>query len=285
MRLGATIADYIDSSDPHVHVVECRKRGYRAAPSPDISIEQSDAIRDVKRAFAEADIVIAEVPAWVNALHPDAKKRQANWNVIAETLALADELEAVCCPTVVGSYNDSNASDSHAGHHPRNFTREAFDDTVQWVRQVLKQVNPVRSKLTLEICPWTLLDGPEIYLEIIHAVDHPGLAVHLDPANLVNNPRTYYGTTEMINRCFDLLGPRILSCHVKDVHYTLDARTVGIEEVVPGRGILDYATFLTRINGLSTEIPLIIEHLANQQEFDEAAGYIRNVAEQVKIKL
>jgi sugar phosphate isomerase/epimerase len=285
MRLGATIADYLASSDPEVHVAECRKHGYRSAPCPEVSIEQGGRIRAIKRAFDDADLVIAEVPAWVNPLDPDERKRRANLDTIAQRLALADELDAVCCPTVAGSYNDSDESDSHAGHHPKNFTTEAFDAVVQWVRAVLDQVNPRRTKLTLEICPWTTLDGPQAYLDLIEAVGHPGLAVHLDPANCVCDPRTYYGTPAMINRCFDLLGARIRSCHAKDVHYTLDARTVGIKEVVPGRGVLDYRTFLRRIGQLSSETPLIIEHLSGEREFNEAAGFIKQVARQVGVSL
>lgn len=285
MRLGATIADYLDASDPEAHVAECRKHGYRAAPCPEVSIEEGDRIRNIKQTFDDADIVIAEVPAWVNPLDPDEHRRRANLETIARQLALADELNAVCCPTVAGSYNESDDLDAHAGHHPKNFTPEAFDPVVDWVRAVLDQVKPKRTKLTLEICPWTMLDGPHAYLQLIEAIDRPGLAVHLDPANCVNNPRTYYGTTAMINDCFDLLGTRILSCHAKDVHYTLDARTVGIEEVVPGRGVLDYRTFLRRIEQLSSETPLIIEHLAGEHEFDEAATYIKQIAREVDVNL
>ena len=93
------------------------------------------------------------------------------------------------------------------GHHPDNFTDTAFDAVVQWVRRILEAVKPRRTKLTLEMSPWTLLDGPETYLRLLEAVNHPGLAVHLDPANAVRDPRTYYSTTELLNRCFDLLGP------------------------------------------------------------------------------
>ena len=78
MRLGATIAGFIGSSDPDIHVAECLKEGYRAAPCPDVTIDQPDKIRDIKRAFGDADIVIAEVPAWVNPLHPDTEKRRVN---------------------------------------------------------------------------------------------------------------------------------------------------------------------------------------------------------------
>ena len=217
--------------------------------------------------------------------HRDDAKRRANLQTIAEALALADEVEAVCCATVVGSYDGRDAWDAHVGHHPKNFSTEAFDQVVQWVRQVLNQVNPKQTRLTLEICPWTLLDGPQVYLDLINAVDHPGLAVHLDPANVVRDPRTYYGTTQMINHCFDLLGDRIRSCHAKDVHHTLDARTVGIEEVVPGRGVLDYETFVRRIDQVSPDTPLIIEHLASEQEFDEASEHIRGAARRVGASL
>ncbi len=285
MRLGATIADYLQSSDPEAHVDECLKRGYSASPCPDVSIGDSDAIRDIKGAFARADILIAEVTAWVNPLHPNEARRRANLQTIAEALALADEVAAVCCATVVGSYDGSDTWDAHVGHHPNNFSDEAFEQIVQWVRTVLTQVNPTRTRLTLEICPWTLLDGPEIYLELLNAVDHPGLAVHLDPANVVRDPRTYYGTTQMINHCFDLLGERIRSCHAKDVHYALDARTVGIEEVVPGRGVLDYQTFVRRIEEVSPDIPLIIEHLANEDEFKEAADHILEAAGRVGVSV
>ena len=283
MRLGATIGDYIKLVDPQAYVAECRKQGYRAAPCPEVTVRETEKIRDIKGAFAGADIVIAEVAAWVNPLHPHPEKRHKNLNTIAETLALADELEAVCCATVAGSFNGSDSWDAHVGHHPDNFTDTAFDAVVQWVRRILEAVKPRRTKLTLEMSPWTLLDGPETYLRLLEAVNHPGLAVHLDPANAVRDPRTYYSTTELLNRCFDLLGPWMRSCHAKDVHYALDARTVAIAEVPPGKGVLDYRTYLTRIEQLSPDTPLIIEHLATEGEYAEVGDFIRSVAREVGV--
>ncbi len=281
MRLGATIGDYLGTEDPDAHVAECRRQGYRAAPCPEVAVGDRDRIRDIKRAFGEADIVIGEVVAWVNPLHPDADTRRANRNTIAERLALADELEAVCCATVVGSYDGSDSWDSHVGHHPQNFSEEGFEAVVEWVRQVLTEVEPRRTKLTLEMSPWTLLDGPEIYLALLEAIGHPGLGVHLDPANAVREPRIYYATTELLNRCFDILGPWVRSCHAKDIHFALDARTVAIEEVLPGRGVLDYRTYVSRIERLSPDMPLIIEHLATEPEYKEVGDFIRGIANEV----
>ena len=88
-------------------------------------------------------------------------------------------------------------------------------------------------------------------------------------------------TTELLNRCFDILGPWIRSCHAKDIHFALDARTVAIEEVLPGRGVLDYRTYVSRIERLSPDIPLIIEHLATEPEYKEVGDFIRGIANEV----
>jgi len=283
MRLGATIDDYMESVDPGALVDECRAKGYRAAAMPLPVIDDADSVRGIAAAFSEAGIVLAEMGAWINPLHPDPKKRQQNLDEIARVLALGDEVGALCCTTVVGSYCEADDWLAHVGHHPENFSPRAFDEIVAWVRSVLDTVNPMRTKLTLEICPWTLLDSVEMYLELIRAIDRPGLGVHLDPANLVICPRTYYDTSAMINDCFDRLGPYIVSCHAKDVHWTLDARTVGIEEVVPGRGILDYTTIVRRANSVSPDLPLIIEHIETETSFDEAANYIKRICGEADI--
>ena len=281
MRLGANVEDYLESTDPGAFVAECRKHGYRAASWPGLDFTDKSSIEEIKNAFEQADILIAEVPAWVNPLHPDPEKKRKNLKTIEESLVLADELEAICCATVVGSLNGTDAWHSHVGHHPDNFTDSAFEAVVEWVQGILNEVKPQRTNLTLEMSPWTLLDGPEEYLRLLKAVDHPALAVHLDPTNAVRDPRSYYSTTEIVNRCFDLLGPWIRSCHAKDCHYALDARTVAIEEVIPGKGILDYRTYIQRMEELSPDTPLIIEHLGSEANYAEATDFIRGVAGEV----
>ena len=55
MRLGATIGDYLGTEDPTAHVAECRRQGYRAAPCPEVAFDDRGRIRDIKRAFGDAD--------------------------------------------------------------------------------------------------------------------------------------------------------------------------------------------------------------------------------------
>lgn len=281
MRLGADFSHY--SLDPEAYAAKYRAWGYRAATCPKVGVAETEKIRALREAFARADVVIGEVAAWVNPLDPRPEEKARNLKVIAETLAVADELGAVCCPTVAGSFDTTNALAPHVAPHPDNFTELAFEAVVEWVRQVLDAVQPRRARLTLEMSPWTILDGPDIYLRLLQAIDRPGLAVHLDPANAIRDAHLYYSTTDLVNRCFDLLGPWIVSCHAKDIQQDPYPATVALREVIPGKGILDYRTILKRIEQVSPQMPLIIEHLASEQEYAEAAGFIRGVASAVGV--
>lgn len=279
MRLGADFSHF--TLDPEAYVAKYKAWGYRAATCPKVALGESEKIRALRQAFAAADIIIAEVAAWVNPLDPRPAHQAANRRAIAEALALADELGAVCCPTVAGSFDTENARAPHVAPHQDNFTEAAFDAVVEWVRQVLDEVRPRSAKLTLEMSPWTILDGPEVYLRLLHAINRPGLAVHLDPANAVRDARLYFSSSALVNQCFDLLGPWIVSCHAKDVLQNPYPATVALHEVLPGRGILDYRTILRRIEQVSPDMPLIIEHLNSEAEYAEAASFIRGVAQEV----
>ena len=55
--------------------------------------------------------------------------------------------------------------------------------------------------------------------------------------------------------------------------------------VIPGHGILDYATFLRRAEGLGPDLPLILEHLQTETNFDEAAAHIKRVCTAAGVSL
>lgn len=284
MRLGATISSYFHDSDPAAYVGECRKWGYRSAPCPDVTIRETEKLRAIAEEFAKADIAIGEVHVWVSALDPRPDVRKKNRKQIVESLAIADELNARCCLTVAGTLDtrDDIASDTP---HPDNFRESTFEAVVEWVKSVLKEARPRRTKLALEMSPWTPLDDPDVYRRIVDTVDHPALAVHLDPSNAILTPRIFWSNTQLIHRCFDLLGRWIVSCHAKDLHYgsVVHLRHVNFGEVIPGNGVLDYRTFLKRANAVSTDLPIIMEHLPSAEDYAKGAAFIRSVAREVGV--
>ena len=114
---------------------------------------------------------------------------------------------------------------------------------------------------------WSLPDSPDACLRMIKAVDRPAFAVHLDPCNLINSPERFYHNTELLNECFDKLGPWIVSCHAKDLTWDVEMN-IHFREVPLGAGRLDYETYFRRVAALPADVPVMLEHMKDQAEYD-----------------
>jgi|CZKZ01.1.fsa_nt_gi sugar phosphate isomerase/epimerase len=275
IRLGGPI--FTTSDDPVALAREHRRLGYSAAYCPEMAtLSDSKLLNEIDRAFATENVVIAEVGAWKNLLDPDPVKRRENLDYVTQRCALADAIGARCCVDIAGSYNPS----TWYGPDPKNLSREFFDATVENCRHILDAVKPTRTRFTVEMMGWNLPDGPDAYLELIDAVDRKAFAVHLDVCNGINCPQRFYNNADFIRECFRKLGPFIISCHAKDLRWDVEMN-VHFEEVVPGRGQLDYSTYLGELAKLGREVPLMLEHLRTAEEYDEGRLYIRNVGDRV----
>ena len=269
IRLGGPI--FNAPKDPVALAREHRRLGYGAAYCPEMAtLSDSKLLNEIERAFAAESVVIAEVGAWKNLLDPDPAKRRENLDYVTQRCALADAVGALCCVDIAGSYNPS----SWYGPDPKNLSREFFDATVENCRHILDTVKPTRTRFTVEIMGWNLPDGPDAYLELIAAVDRKAFGVHLDVCNGINCPQRFYKNADFIRECFRKLGPSIVSCHAKDLRWAIEMN-VHFEEVVPGRGQLDYPTYLDELAKLGREVPLMLEHLRTAEEYDEGRLYIR----------
>jgi sugar phosphate isomerase/epimerase len=270
VRLGGPI--FLKSDDPEELAREHRRLGYSAAYCPQASATDKDRTRAIENAFRKADVVIAEVGAWKNMLDPDAAKRKANLEYVIERCALAEAVAARCCVDIAGSYNP----DVWYGPNPKNLSKDFFDATVQNCRTILDTVKPKRTKFTVEMMGWSLPDGPDAYLDLIKAVDRPAFAVHLDICNGINSPRRFYENAKYIDECFRKLGPHVASCHAKDLKWIVEMN-VHFQEVVPGRGELDYRHYLNGVASLPHQPPLMLEHLKTAEEYEEGKQYIKRV--------
>lgn len=271
IRLGGPVSG-AKPQDPEELALAHRALGYRAAYCPSISIKDSDRIRATREAFARHDVAIAEVGRWCNLMDQDAEKRRQNFQVVTDGLALAEAIGARCCVDIAGSFNKT----IWYGPNPENLSSKFFDAAVENARKIIDAVKPTRTKFCYEMMGWAFPDSPESCVKLVKAVDRPAFGVHLDPCNLINSPAKFYRNRDLLNECFDKLGKWIVSCHAKDLAWEVEMN-VHFREVVPGRGELDYATFLRRLAELPQNPPLMIEHLAKQEEYAEAAKHIVEV--------
>jgi len=276
IRLGGPV--YNPPSDPEELALAHRKLGYRAAYCPNISLDDTDRIRAVEKAFKKHDVVLAEVGRWVNLLDSNPENRHQNLQKVTDGLALADAVGARCCVDIAGSFSLT----SWFGPHPDNLGAKYFDAAVENARKIIDAVRPTRAKFCYEMMGWALPDSVESTLKMLKAVDRKAFAVHLDPCNLINSPERFYGNTALLNECFDKLGRWIASCHAKDLAWEVEMN-VHFKEVIPGKGSLDYSTYLKRLSALPQNPPLMIEHLANAGEYAAAAEYIIGEGEKVGV--
>ncbi len=277
MRLGGPI--FRDCPGPAEWAAAVKSKGYSAAYCPVPDARDEAAVDAYRQAAESQGIIIAEVGAWSNPISPDEQTRRAALELCRERLALADLIGARCCVNIAGS-----RSQKWDGPDPQNLSPETFDLIVESVREIIDGVCPTRTFYTLETMPWVFPDSPDSYLDIIKAVDRPQFAVHLDPVNLVCSPQRYYASGPLIRECFRKLGPLVKSCHAKDI-ILREQFTVHLDEARPGLGGLDYRTFLTELNRLDPDTPLMLEHLASEGDYDLAAAYVRSVAQDVRVTI
>lgn len=247
--------------------------GYGAAYCPKVGIGDTTRIAAIEKAFAAADVTIAEVGIWRNLITPDRETRKANFAYAAERLAVADAVGARCAVTWSGSFKAGLSSEPAA----ENFSRDAFDATVEVVRDLLDSVKPKRAKFALEMMQSSFPDSVNSYIELIRAIDRPMFGVHIDPVNFVTSPRVYWNTGVLIKECFARLGDWVTSCHAKDILLT-DKLALHFDEVMIGKGQLDYRVYLTELARLPNEVPLMIEHLEGP-EYATARDALYGVAD------
>lgn len=276
MRLGAHIARKIDS--PAEWIKFLKAHGYSAAYCPVKPDAASSEIQAYKKSAADSNIVIAEVGIWQNLIHPDEETRKKNREFAKSCLALADEIGALCAVNVAGSRSGDGRM------HDQGFSDETFELVIASVREVIDAVNPKTAYYTLEFLPQTFPDSPDNYLEIIKAVDREQFAVHLDPVNIICTHRRYSRRNEIVEECFDRLGPYIKSCHIKDVKRDM-ALLTHIDECPPGQGTLDLSVFLAKAEALSPDLPLMLEHMRGDDTYTKAADHIRQIAEAAGIHI
>ena len=273
---GARVDDVVALVRKH------KEKGFRAAYAPQVRLDETDRIRAIRDAFHKADIAIAEVGYWRNLLMLNAEEAKVHRDRVQEALALADELGAGCAVDTLGSYVEQ---DTGIWHTARNFSQEAFDAAVEMARFFIDEVKPKRTYFTYEIFPFNVIDSPEAIRKLIDAVDRDRFGVHMDLVNLANCPRAYFSSGEIIRRCVELFGDRIASAHAKDILMEEPTISVILREVCPGRGNLDYGAYLRELHKLPQEVPLMMEHLRTEEEYDQAAAHIRSVAAQEDIPL
>lgn len=273
MRLGAPVFGFSSASQwTQAH----RIKGYTAAywPLDDNAPEWQRA--EYLRAAQDNGLLIAEVGVWNNMLDPDPEKRRINFESAVRRLETAEYVSARCCVNISGS-----RSAIWDGPDMRNLTDETYGMVVDTTRRLIDAVAPTHTCYTLEPMPWMYPHDEQDALRLIRDVNRPAFAVHADMVNLVNSYDKYIATGEMTDRFFGALRAHIRSVHLKDTRIVPDRLTLHIGEALPGEGEFDYKALIRNCAALDDDLPMMIEHLKNETEYDRASANIRRIADEM----
>lgn len=229
----------------------------------------------------ENGLVIGEVGVWKNVLDADAEKKEANIQYAIRQLELAERIGANCCVNISGTCG-AKAWDSY---HPSNYSREIYEEMIRVTRRIIDAVNPVNTKYSLEPMPWMVPDSPEAYLKLIGDMDREGFGVHMDYTNMINSIERFHNSKAFIRSCFELLGDRICSVHLKDCaldDYTLP---LNIHEVLTGHGALDLADVVRCCEALGPDTTVFTEHLDTHEQYLEAIANVRKAGKAAGVKI
>jgi sugar phosphate isomerase/epimerase len=284
MILGGHV--YINTKDPDEYASFLDSKGYKAGyfpppPQWNYDSKMTDDLAFVKKAFDKRKLVISEVGAWKNPFDPDPVEAKKSIEYIVDRLAIADEVGARCAVCCIGSIVHGNIS---AFHLSDDFYHQAIDI----YRKIIDAVKPKIAKMSFELLPFNFLDNAETYVQFVQDLDRKNyVGIHLDPVNLIVSPRLYYNCGWVFTEAIKRLAPLgVVSMHLKDLFLHPSLPNTFLEEVPLGTGGMDIKTMLVAINKyLPANTPLMLEHLNNNFQYDNAAAYARKMALEAGITL
>ncbi|MHB9029588.1 MAG: sugar phosphate isomerase/epimerase family protein [Candidatus Latescibacterota bacterium] len=235
-------------------------------------------VKELKDALKKYDVTFFDLHTVTFNIHPDEAQRRRNNKYVAEQCEAADRIGC----TMVTTHTGTCATDSPVAPHKDNWTRETWRKSVAGIRQILKDSAGCRTPLGIEAVNMTAMNNPKAHLRLIEEIGDPRVKVCLDPVNMLHMGN-YFRTQELIEECFELLSDHIIAAHAKD-SLTLNRMSMYITEVAPGKGVVDYETYLCGLSLLKQPVTLIIEHIPDE-EYAGAKKFIEDTAAKVGVEI
>ncbi len=267
MRLG--ISTTLEHTSPEDWADKMKLLGCGSVLFPVDYTASQKQIDAYQKAAKDYDLVIAEVGVWCSPLSSDKGKKEAAMERCIRQLELADYVKANCCVNVSGS-----AGNRWDGAYAENFSTRIWEEVVASVQTIIDKASPKYTYYSLEPMPWMIPMNPEQYLELIKDINRERFAVHMDIINWINEPRKYFFNKEFMEDVFRKFGVLVKSCHIKDVRLK-EEFTCQLEECACGAGNIDLERYAELANAVSSDIPMIIEHLRSDEEYLSSLRYVK----------
>lgn len=215
---------------------------------------------------------------WQPLIQPDETVRKEAVRTLQEALRVAADLGARGIDTGPGSMSPKGPWVPHG----ENWNPKLREQLILSLKACAKAAEEYQVYLSLEGHQVVVLENAEVTKEVLDAVGSPWVRSDLDPANWITL-KTIFRTGEAIDHMFDVLGEHIVSGHAKDIRIQ-DSHVIHTPTGSPGTGMLDFRTYLRRMEDLNPDYPLIVEG-SSEAELPEASAFLHRTAEELGIEV
>lgn len=267
MLLG--ISSCLEHKSPEEWALKHKSLGLKCVNFPVDYLAGEHTYMAYKKAADDAGLQIAEVGIWRNTLAADKEERKKWINYAIEQLRMADRIGSICCVNVVGTPYGPRWD----GGYRENFSKELWNMAVKMIQEIIDSAKPVHTKFSIESMPWMIPSSPDEYLHLIEDVNRSEFGTHLDVVNMITSPQRYFFNDSFLEECFSKLKGTICSCHLKDILLKQEY-TFQLEECACGQGTLNLEKYAQLANAENQNMPMIIEHLTTDKEYEDSVKYV-----------
>jgi sugar phosphate isomerase/epimerase len=163
---------------------------------------------------------------------------------------------------------------THCGFIPEDPTDALYPQAVAAIRTVAEHCHGNGQYFLME----TGQETPTTMSRMIRDANLPNLAVGLDTANLI-----LYGKANPVD-AVDIIGTHVRSVHAKDGKWPTDPNKLG-EEVLIGKGLVDFKTVFTKLHKLGYTGAITIEReTSGPQQIEDVKSekmYLQRILDEV----
>ena len=263
MRLGGFFdPQTTEELDAICEKLDCYGLSAIRAPKRILEMSDDECVLFGEKA-AKLGLYIGEAGFWESMITRDQDLRSRRIQIVRETLRKADLMNCNAVVTLVGSID---AQDRRFAPYGYMYSDECKKEFREIVLRILDGMELKHTKYCIE--PWinTFFYQPEEIREFIDDLGHPYFGVHLDQMNLISQ-KDFFNTTPLINRTFDMLADKVVSVHLKDLRWDVCRSVIKWDECDIGDGVMDYDTYLTRLQTLDANMTCYLEHMSEERDY------------------
>lgn len=246
----------------------------------------------VRRAFRDADLPISSISGYTNIIHPDLDERARRLDALKELLRYARDFGTPYVISETGTFN----TESDWVADPKNKTEEGYQTAAKVVEELAQVAYDHGAFFVVENYTQNVIGSVQEIQRLFADVRHPGLKLMCDPTNYFDGSNIDK-VDQTINELFDAFGPEFVIAHAKDIEKADDvgekhAHIEGTTEAnnfrgagavglpAAGLGLLNYELYLSRLVEVQPNIPLMIEHL-DENDIPRAKAFVDGVLNQI----